>query len=180
MGAVVDADFYTNLSDIKKRKLSMQIEDRTIKTASSPQLAQFLSATNNNKAEDGWSVHGMWTPGVQLMRNLQFSMKAGVISLLFLVPVLISGIAYVNGEREKITFSGKELVGVQYLKTVVPLVAETQLVRKLQAQGVVAGSEPAELRAAQDAVRKTLQNIQVAEGKWGAELETGKALSDLK
>ena len=125
-------------------------------------------------------MHGIWTPGVRIMRMVRFKTKAAAISLLFFIPIAILTHQFVSTEQDKIAFSEAELVGMSYLKTVVPLVGEMQTVRKLALQGAAAGSEQAGLREARAAVGTTLQKIQVAENQWGAQLGTGKAFSDLK
>ena len=46
--------------------------------------------TNSNKhIASPLQAHGVWTPGVVLMRNLGFRSKAVLISLVFLLPMLL-------------------------------------------------------------------------------------------
>ena len=45
--------------------------------------------TPSTRYHSAYQAHGIWTPGVVLMRNLSFTGKAVLISLAFLVPMLL-------------------------------------------------------------------------------------------
>ncbi len=47
-----------------------------------------MSNTATSIAHSAYGAHGIWAPGVVLMRNLRFTSKAILISLAFLLPVL--------------------------------------------------------------------------------------------
>ncbi len=159
----------------------MQIEDRTIKPAMSPQLQAFLAAPEDQRTtQDAWGVHGIWTPGVRIMRNLKFRMKAAVITLLFLIPILLLGVSFYKSETDKINFSQQELRGIQYLKPVLPLLPNLLEVRKQSIVALGTGGQSAGLQSARDAVAQTLQKIQVSESTYGKELNTAKSLAALK
>ncbi len=46
-------------------------------------------SANPSRHSTAYQAHGIWTPGVVLMRNLSFTGKAVLISLAFLVPMLL-------------------------------------------------------------------------------------------
>ena len=102
----------------------MHIEDRSVKPAVSPALKAFLSATNNTTVDDGWGVHGLWTPGVRIMRNLNFTFKALLVSALFLLPVLIFSYSFLSNQIDQISFSTKEVVGVSVMKKLMPVYSQ--------------------------------------------------------
>jgi signal transduction histidine kinase/ActR/RegA family two-component response regulator len=60
-------------------------------------------------------------PGVRWMRQLQFSTKAWVITLVFLVPVLLLGKAAFDDYIDRTTFAQHELHGVALLQQLAPL-----------------------------------------------------------
>ena len=146
----------------------------------SPQLKAFMSATNDTVSDDTWGVHGLWTPGVRLMRSLQFGVKALVISVLFFLPIGLLSIKYVDSQMGQLAFSQAELVGVQYLKPVIPLVPQLLELRKQHTLTAAAGSESPGLRPARDAVAQSLAKVQEAEAKFGKELKTASALAAVK
>lgn len=157
------------------------VEDREVKKSMSPQLQAFLAAPEDRRASQGvWSVHGIWTPGVRLMRNLKFRMKAIVITLLFLIPILVLGISYYSSEAEKISASQQELQGVQYLKPVLPLLPALLEARKQSILAMATNGQSPGLQSAREAVAQTLQKIQASEASYGKELNTAKPLAALK
>ena len=146
----------------------------------SPQLKAFLAAPEApDDGRDAFSVHGIWTPGVQFMRRVSFQVKAIIITVLFLIPVLIAGNSFVSAQRGLIDFSAKELVGLAYAKQVTPLFGQLQLVRKLQVQWAMSDKEPGELAAARSALDQQMQKVQQAHQAYGAELGITKLPQDL-
>ena len=98
----------------------MHIEDRTVKPVSL-RLKAFLSATDDTPMEDGWEAHGIWAPGVQLMRRIKFAYKAAVIAALFLMPMVVLSYIFVKSQNELIDFSAKERVGVATMHQFIPV-----------------------------------------------------------
>ena len=72
----------------------------------SPELQQFLAAPAGDPVTASqFSTHGIWTPGVRLMRNLSFVAKALIISLVFLTPVVVLGYFFYTSQYEQIQSS---------------------------------------------------------------------------
>jgi methyl-accepting chemotaxis protein len=66
-------------------------------------------------------VYGLWAPGVILMRNLPFSGKALIISVIFLLAVLTPGYLFVSSQLQNLAFSNQERAGVQLLQRFTPV-----------------------------------------------------------
>jgi methyl-accepting chemotaxis protein len=79
--------------------------------------------------------HGPWAFGVKLFRKLNFPAKAGLISLVFLFPLLVLCAAYVRNSQEDIGFAQRERAGVAVLRVVEPWVIEVQKQRRLTLTG---------------------------------------------
>jgi methyl-accepting chemotaxis protein len=58
----------------------------------------------------------MWAPGVRLFRRMQFQSKAGIISTVFLVPLLLVSGALWQAKQEIIDFAAKERMGIAVLR----------------------------------------------------------------
>ena len=147
----------------------------------SPQLKAFLAPSEApDDGRNAFSVHGVWTPGVQFMRRVSFQSKALIITALFLVPLAFAGYAFVAAQQSRIDFSNKELIGLAFAKQVTPLSGQLQLLRKLQVQWAYTAKEPSELAGARAALQKQMQKVQDAQTAHGAQLGTAKALVDLR
>ena len=58
------------------------------KTDLSAELREFLAPTDgDDEVASAVGKHGVWGPGIRLMRNLRFVAKAALICALFLVPI---------------------------------------------------------------------------------------------
>ncbi|MFN6993371.1 MAG: methyl-accepting chemotaxis protein [Aquincola tertiaricarbonis] len=83
--------------------------------------------------------HGIWAPGVRLFRRIGFSGKAMLVSVAFLMPLVLLMVSYLQGVDESLTFTRKELAGVQLLHKIEPWLVEVQKQRRL----VIAGQQAA-------------------------------------
>jgi methyl-accepting chemotaxis protein len=147
----------------------------------SPQMQQFLAAPETQaSADSALSVHGIWTPGVQLMRKLQFKAKALIITALFLLPLCVAGWSYYSAQQANIDFAAKERLGLSYVQQVTPLVPQLQLLRKLMVQWSTTTQEPSDLGAARSALQRQMGLAQEADKKFGADMGATKALAELK
>ena len=82
-----------------------------------------MSATpaSANRQHGYFYPHGMWAPGVKLMRQLNFGWKAILISLLFAAPIALLGQLLASAQMEEIRFSEKERTGLNAFTQVLPL-----------------------------------------------------------
>jgi methyl-accepting chemotaxis protein len=148
--------------------------------AMSVQLQQFLAAPEpEDDGRTAYAVHGIWAPGVQLMRRVSFKAKAVLISVLFLIPILIAGNAFVTAQRGQIDFSAKEIVGLAYAKEVTPLIGRLERVRELQVQWALADKEPTEMGAARNALEQQMQKVMQAQQTHGSALGIAKMAEEL-
>jgi methyl-accepting chemotaxis protein len=80
--------------------------------------------------------HGPWALGVRLFRKLQFSSKAGLISLAFLLPLALLALAYLRNSQATIDFARHELAGVAVVTRIEPWLIEVQKQRRLLLSGL--------------------------------------------
>ncbi|RTL47206.1 MAG: hypothetical protein EKK53_00130 [Burkholderiales bacterium] len=101
---------------------------------------------------------------------LNFPAKAGLISAVFLLPLVVLCVAYVRGHQQDIAFAERERAGVAVLRKVEPWVIEVQKQRRLTLSGQRGTPDMAEIASRLGAVRQA-----VAESG----LDLGKELSSL-
>ncbi|MDP3701840.1 MAG: methyl-accepting chemotaxis protein [Hylemonella sp.] len=65
--------------------------------------------------------HGIWAPGVKLMRNLNFGAKAILISLMFLLPLALTSYLSLSSLGSNIRFAQDEIQGVEALQQFSPV-----------------------------------------------------------
>jgi hypothetical protein len=127
-----------------------------------------------------FTVHGMWTPGVQLMRKISFQAKAAIIIIIFLIPIAVSTQFLIDSLQTQLAFSKKELLGTRYAKTILPLQQKLQESRQRAVQWNVSGQKPSEWDALQISINELLQRIQQIDAELGSILGSTKALLDLQ
>lgn len=142
----------------------------------SAELRAFLAPTDgDDETAAPIGKHGLWGPGIRLMRNLRFVSKATLICTLFLIPIVWLSLAYYTNIATQIGFSAKERLGVEYNQALLTVLKNAQELRSAEASGgTVAALEP--LRAQVKAGHTKLASVNAAHG---AELGTSKRFSDL-
>jgi methyl-accepting chemotaxis protein len=75
--------------------------------------------------------HGVWAPGVRLLRRIGFAGKASLISMIFLLPLTVLFVAYLKAKAEVIDFAVHERAGVQLVRALEPWLIEVQKQRRL-------------------------------------------------
>lgn len=80
--------------------------------------------------------HGLWAPGVRLFRRLGFRVKAALISLVLLLPVLLLAGALWQARSQEIGFARKELTGAAAMQHVVPFLDALTQVRNAVRAGM--------------------------------------------
>lgn len=119
--------------------------------------------------------HGLWAPGVKLMRNMQFRTKALLIVAIFLVPITVLAWAFYSTKQDAIEFSAKELLGVEYNRAVYPLIDLGQQLRRdsvAAAQGLISPQTVADVRSKLEQAQGKLAE---AEKRLGKDLGTQSA-----
>ncbi len=136
-------------------------------TPLSEELRQFLAPTDGDD-EPARPVrsHGVWGPGIRLMRNLRFVLKAALICSMFLLPMAWLAWSYYSNIATQVEFSAKERLGLRYNRALLPVMAAAQELRRAAtAGGASASPDSASLKAAQDKLAAVNQEI-------GAQLDT--------
>lgn len=120
------------------------------------------SFTSSRSADAGvtaggfFTHHGPWAFGVKLFRKLNFSSKAGLISLVFLAPLVLLAGAYLQNSQESIDFATRERAGVAVLRAVEPWVIEVQKQRRLTLSGQQPGPDIGAISTRLAEVRKAV------------------------
>jgi methyl-accepting chemotaxis protein len=117
--------------------------------------------------------HGVWAPGVKLMRQIDFKTKALVISLCFLVPLILMAVWFAQGVLEQRHLVMLERQGVSYVKAAMPLMQSSQQLRAIEDRAAAGESiAPAERQAAASALAQRLGTLQALESEIGAAVGT--------
>jgi methyl-accepting chemotaxis protein len=79
------------------------------------------SHQDRREASSSIEIGALWRAGAKWMSSVNFSTKALIISLIFMIPVLILGYFFSSSQLEQIRFSEKERVGTATLREFIPL-----------------------------------------------------------
>jgi len=85
--------------------------------------------------------HGVWAPGVRLFRRIGFRAKAALISAAFLVPLAVLAWNHAQSAREQIGFTAKERLGVEAIRSFVPVLTGLTTVRNA-VRATLGGHDP--------------------------------------
>jgi methyl-accepting chemotaxis protein len=142
----------------------------------SPELREFLAPPESQEVEgSAFGEHGIWAPGVILMRNLQFTAKALIICGVFLIPICALAWVYNKNTLESIAFSAKERLGVEYNREIFPVIQAAQKVRRDSRVLAVTGKEPESFSASKEYLSAAQAKLAAVEQKLGKQLDTAKA-----
>lgn len=85
--------------------------------------ARHASATDarRRRLRDFFRYHGPWAPGVRLFRRIGFQAKAGILTAVFLVPIVLLSWQYFGDKAATIEFTRAERVGVDTMQHLVPV-----------------------------------------------------------
>ena len=136
----------------------------------SSQLQSFLAAPESKDVPtSAFSAHGIWAPGVRLMRSLQFVSKAVLICLMFLIPLGWTTWSLYSSKLQGIDFSTREQQGLVYVRALAPLLDATQ---QLRAQAYRSG---ASLEASRGGWQAASEHLGPTQAALGDLLGVGKA-----
>ncbi len=114
------------------------------------------------------------------MGNVNFPVKAIIISLIFLLPVALLGYFFVSAQNELIAFSAKERQGVLAFEKLMPL-SESILQARGVTRAVMGGYDgAAEYKVAKGGVEKALKNFDQFVTDSGDPLDLKKDLNAFK
>jgi methyl-accepting chemotaxis protein len=151
-----------------------------MKNTMSQELQKFLAPTDgDNAVPEDVMAHGIWAPGVRLMRNLQFGMKAALIVAIFMAPIAWLTFAYFSNNNTQLEFSSKERLGVQYGRSIFAVIDLAQQLRR-DATAAAGGAAPATLDDVKARLKSAQDKLAATEKLLGKELQTGKAYAALQ
>jgi methyl-accepting chemotaxis protein len=107
------------------------------------------AVTRHVKVRSFFEYHGVWALGVRWFRTIRFGAKAGVISLMFLVPLIVLLWGYSADKSAAIGVAEQEQVGVAMVQKLMPLMLRAQDLRRatLARANGGAGSDLADMQA---------------------------------
>lgn len=122
--------------------------------------------------------HGAWAPGVRLFRLLNFKVKAALVSIAFLCPMIVLAVSYYSANNSGIEFAAKERLGVEFAREAMPVLK----VLEGERLGVVPASgnptrEPSDARAT---LGDALKGFESAEKRLGNALGTEASFAKLE
>lgn len=125
-----------------------------------------------------FGAHGIWAPGVLMMRRIGFRSKALTISAVFLLPIIWLMASYYSLQNANIEFSQQERLGIRYVGAVYPILQSSLELRRdatQVAQGVIPPTY--------EDVKKKLNALHIdlahLETELGSQIRTGKAFNSL-
>ena len=134
------------------------------------------SSRTASSADAYFQPDGVWAPGMRVLGNVSFSVKALVICICFLVPLSWLTWSYFRTTNTNIAFSAKERLGVEYNRQIIPMIdLAQQWRRESSAQAAGGGANTAsDVKSRLQAARTKLAAL---EQRLGAELGTSKAFA---
>ncbi len=146
----------------------------------SQELKQFLApSVKKAKFSSAFEVFGLWTPGILLMRNLRFKLKASLIFLVVLLPISLLAWFYFSSELRSLKSTQKERAGVEYAAAIFPVIEAALDSRRDILAAMTDGDKPA-AEASRAKLMAVHEQLAKAEKKLGAELKTEKAYQEVK
>ncbi|RPH41172.1 MAG: HAMP domain-containing protein [Burkholderiales bacterium] len=118
--------------------------------------------------------HGLWAPGVRLFRVMPFAAKSALISLAFCIPLATIAVLYFAKQAEMLQFSRKEVVGIAYARSALPVLGA---VHEFRNRAVVGAPD---LEAARRAEQVAYEALATMQAKLGAQLGTDEAWTALQ
>lgn len=101
-------------------------------------MSKYQMKESQNAPDSAFSVHGIWTPGIILMRNIKFQAKVVIIMAVFLIPIIMASHFLFKNLNGQIEFRGNEVIGVELLDEVMPINEKIVSLKHLQIKDVIA------------------------------------------
>ncbi len=120
-------------------------------------------------------MFGLFGPGIRLMGNLQFSGKALLICLVFLLPIVWSSWSLYSTKASSMAFSSKERLGVKYNREIFPVINAAQQLRRDATAMAANGVTPSTLADVQVKIKQAQDKLAAVDGELGSQLDTSKA-----
>jgi methyl-accepting chemotaxis protein len=125
-------------------------------------------------------VSALLAPGARLMGNLRFELKALLICLMFLAPLVWVAWSDFSSKNANIAFSAKEVLGVEYNRQIFPVINLAQQLRRDASAAAVTGVVPDTLADVRSKLQAAQKELATVEAKLGAELGTAKTYAAMQ
>ena len=104
--------------------------------AATPSSVRDLAVRPTTGVVNFFAHHGIWAPGVRLLRKVSFTSKAMFVCLAFLVPIGLLLVAFLQTIQETLKSTSDKRAGVLMLQQVEPWTNEVQTQRRMVMTGM--------------------------------------------
>ena len=118
-------------------------------------------------------------PGINLFMRMAFSVKAAVISMVFVIPILLLSSDLIGKISVKLATTNKELVGLNYARAVLPLMEITARQRMLAVQFVQSKEMPLGWESNQVSYAEQFHQLQLMRASIGSQVSDAKEFDAL-
>ncbi|WNO06147.1 methyl-accepting chemotaxis protein [Rhodoferax mekongensis] len=125
-----------------------------------------------------FGAHGVWAPGVLMMRRIGFQSKALIISAIFLLPILWLMWSYYSLQNANIEFSRQERLGIRYVQAAYPVLLASLELRR-DATQAAQGNVPATYEDVKTRLSAAISALSKVEQELGSQISTDKAFKAL-
>ena len=125
-------------------------------------------------------VSALWAPGVRFMGNLRFELKALVICLMFVAPLVWVAWSDFSNKNINIAFSAKEIIGIEYNREVFPVFNLAQQLRRDASAAATGGVAPPSLAEVKTKLKAAQDQLAAVNTRLGGELGTAKAFDQVQ
>jgi methyl-accepting chemotaxis protein len=123
---------------------------------------------------------GLFGPGMRLMGNLQFSGKAVLICLVFLLPLVWLAWSFYSSQIGSIAFSAKELKGISYNREIFPMINQAQQWRRDATAAAASGTAPSTMQDVVAKLKIAQDRLAAVQASHGSDLATAKPYEALQ
>lgn len=139
----------------------------------SPRQESDKPVSHDQEVNTLYGAHGVFGPGVRLMRNVNFIFKALVISALFVIPLIYLLYVYASQALADQASTREEMHGLLYNRELMALLNEGQRLRREAVLSLIAG-KPTGAKIQQEELQPILSRLQTLDQQYGASLQTEK------
>lgn len=149
------------------------------KQSSNSELTLEAPPASSKASASLFGAHGIWAPGVLMMRRIGFQSKALIISAVFLLPIIWLMLSYYSLQNASIEFSRQEKLGIRYIKAVYPILQASLELRR-DATQVSQGSVPPTYEEVKKKLNAAHVELIKLEKELGSQIGTSKVFASLE
>ena len=147
----------------------------------SPEMEAFLAAPARPQRRGGaFSAYGIWTPGVMLMRSIQFNAKATLICIAFLIPLTILAIDFYRVINTSLANAVSENEGLHYSQQLLRMVDLAMRWRRDAVIQADTGKAPDSLSGVRSALSEQYSQLAALDKLHGAAFDTAELYGKLQ